>query len=98
MSEDGRVENPLTVLTTEDLRQRHSIKWRGVDPDVMPAWIAEMDTPLAEPIARALRQATDRGDTGYAIRADSRGPSRSTRSGVGAGRPIPARCSSCRTW
>jgi cystathionine beta-lyase len=66
MSEDGRVENPLTVLTTEDLRQRHSIKWRGVDPDVMPAWIAEMDTPLAEPIARALRQATDRGDTGYA--------------------------------
>jgi cysteine-S-conjugate beta-lyase len=60
------VPNPLAVLTTADLRQRQSMKWRAVDPDVLPAWIAEMDTPLADPIADALRRATDRGDTGYA--------------------------------
>jgi cystathionine beta-lyase len=60
------VENPLTVLTTEELRARRSIKWRAVDADVLPLWIAEMDTPLAPPIAGALRLAVDRGDTGYA--------------------------------
>ena len=60
------MSNPLAVLTTAQLRQRTSMKWRAVDPDVLPAWIAEMDTPLAEPIADALRRATERGDTGYA--------------------------------
>ncbi|MFC5828806.1 hypothetical protein [Nonomuraea insulae] len=32
----------------------------------MPLRIAEMDTPLAEPIAAALTAAISRGDTGYA--------------------------------
>ncbi|MGW2155935.1 MalY/PatB family protein [Nonomuraea sp. NPDC001699] len=56
----------LTALTTEELRRRHSVKWREFPPDVLPLRIAEMDTPLAEPVAEALTSAVRRGDTGYA--------------------------------
>jgi cysteine-S-conjugate beta-lyase len=48
------------------LRERRSVKWREFAADVLPLHIAEMDTPLAEPIAVALKAAVDRGDTGYA--------------------------------
>lgn len=51
---------PLDVLRT-----RTSSKWRSFPPDVLPLPIAEMDFPLAEPIARALHAAVDRSDTGY---------------------------------
>ncbi|GAA1786626.1 MalY/PatB family protein [Agromyces lapidis] len=57
---------PLDVLRT-----RTSEKWRHYDADVLPLPVAEMDYPLAEPIAAALHAAIDRSDTGYA--AGSRG-------------------------
>jgi cystathionine beta-lyase len=60
------VQNPLSVLSTEQLQERRSAKWRKYDRDVLPVWVAEMDTPLAEPIATALTAAVARGDTGYA--------------------------------
>ena len=60
------MQNPLTALTLAELRERRSIKWRKFDPDVLPLFVAEMDTPLAEPIAEALAAAVARGDTGYA--------------------------------
>ena len=44
---------------------RTSAKWRVYDADVLPLWVAEMDFPLAPPIARALHDAVDRSDTGY---------------------------------
>lgn len=47
------------------LRRRTSAKWRAFGPDVLPAWVAEMDFALAEPIQHALRDAVDRSDTGY---------------------------------
>jgi len=47
------------------LRSRTSAKWRFYPSDVLPAWVAEMDFTLAEPIARALHDAVDRSDTGY---------------------------------
>lgn len=59
--------NPLEVLTPSDLRRRTSVKWRAYPDDVLPLFIAEMDTPLAEPIAEALRRAVEIGDTGYAF-------------------------------
>jgi cystathionine beta-lyase len=47
-------------------RSRHSsAKWRAYNDDVLPAWVAEMDFPLAECISEALHDAVDRGDTGY---------------------------------
>lgn len=60
----------MLIPDLDDLRQRRSAKWRAYGPDVLPAWIAEMDYPLAEPIARALHAAVDRSDTGYAWSAD----------------------------
>lgn len=47
------------------LRERQSAKYRQYPDDVIPAWVAEMDFPLAEPIAAALHAAIDRSDTGY---------------------------------
>jgi cystathionine beta-lyase len=50
----------------EHLRNRRSVKWTLPGPDVLPAWVAEMDFDLAGPITEALRQALDASDAGYA--------------------------------
>ena len=47
------------------LRQRTSEKWGEYPDDVLPLFVAEMDYPLAAPIAQALHAAVDRSDTGY---------------------------------
>ncbi|MFJ8896218.1 MalY/PatB family protein [Leifsonia sp. NPDC102414] len=47
------------------LRMRTSEKWRAYPDDVLPLFVAEMDYPLAEPIADALHAAVARSDTGY---------------------------------
>lgn len=57
--------NPLEALTLPQLRQRTSVKWRKYPEDVLPLWVAEMDVPLAPPIAEALHRAVELGDTGY---------------------------------
>ncbi|MGW5736820.1 MULTISPECIES: MalY/PatB family protein [Streptomyces] len=57
--------NPLCRLTLEQLRRRTSMKWRTYPHDVLPLWVAEMDVPLAEPVAEAITQAVALGDTGY---------------------------------
>ncbi|MEV4118486.1 aminotransferase class I/II-fold pyridoxal phosphate-dependent enzyme [Micromonospora sp. NPDC049645] len=57
--------NPLRQLTIDQLRQRTSLKWREYPDDVLPLWVAEMDVPLAEPVASAITDAVARGDTGY---------------------------------
>ncbi|WP_344532242.1 MalY/PatB family protein [Streptomyces albiaxialis] len=41
------------------------MKWRAYPPDVLPLWVAEMDVPVAEPVADAVREALALGDTGY---------------------------------
>jgi cystathionine beta-lyase len=57
--------NPLRQLTLDQLRRRTSMKWRHYPEDVLPVWVAEMDVPLAGPVARAIIEAVERGDTGY---------------------------------
>jgi cystathionine beta-lyase len=57
--------NPLGGLSLDELRRRTSMKWRRYPPDVLPLWVAEMDTALAAPIAEALAEALAIGDTGY---------------------------------
>ena len=52
--------DPLDVL-----RNRRSAKWHTHPADVLPLTVAEMDFPLAPPIADALRAAVDASDTGY---------------------------------
>ena len=53
-------------LSLDELRLRHSYKWRAYPPDALPTFVAEMDVSLAPAISRTLREAVDRGDTGYA--------------------------------
>jgi len=53
-------------LSLDELRQRRSEKWRRYPADVLPAWVAELDFPLAPPVGRALAEAVERNDTGYA--------------------------------
>ncbi len=35
------------TLSIDDLRRRGTSKWSYYDPDVLPAWVAEMDYPYA---------------------------------------------------
>ena len=57
--------DPLHRLTIDDLRRRTSAKWRAHPSDVLPLWVAEMDVPLAPPVAAAINRAVELGDTGY---------------------------------
>ncbi|MBS2019293.1 MAG: aminotransferase class I/II-fold pyridoxal phosphate-dependent enzyme [Deltaproteobacteria bacterium] len=62
--------HPFDDITEAELRLRQSAKWKLYPDDVLPAWVAEMDFPLAEPIRRVLHEAVDANDVGY---ADPRG-------------------------
>jgi cystathionine beta-lyase len=57
----------LDDLDLEVLKSRISEKWNTYPPEILPAWVAEMDFPLAEPIHRVLREAVERHDVGYPI-------------------------------
>jgi histidinol-phosphate/aromatic aminotransferase/cobyric acid decarboxylase-like protein len=48
-----------------ELRTRTSAKWTSHPADVLPLTVAEMDFPLAPPIAQTLHDAIARSDTGY---------------------------------
>ncbi|MEJ7833382.1 MAG: aminotransferase class I/II-fold pyridoxal phosphate-dependent enzyme [Nocardioides sp.] len=52
-------------LTDEEARRALVLKWGLVEPDVVPAWVAEMDYALAPPITEALREAVELGMVGY---------------------------------
>jgi cystathionine beta-lyase len=52
------------ALTADRLRANGSLKWTAF-PGTIGAWVAEMDFPLAAPIAAALHDAVDRGLLGY---------------------------------
>jgi cystathionine beta-lyase len=52
-------------LSLDALRERRSAKWRTYAPDVLPAFVAEMDFPLAEPLRAALLAAIEHDDCGY---------------------------------
>jgi cysteine-S-conjugate beta-lyase len=58
--------NSFEDLDLDRMRRRRSEKWRLHPPDVLPAFIAEMDYDLAEPVLAALRSAIDLSDCGYA--------------------------------
>jgi cystathionine beta-lyase len=57
----------LDDIEIEDLRKRISEKWNTYPDDVLPAWVAEMDFPLARPIRKILSTALDGDDLGYPI-------------------------------
>ena len=60
-------ERALDALDLGRLRRRRGEKWALHGPDVLPAWVAEMDFPLAEPVRRAVEQALELDDLGYPL-------------------------------
>lgn len=64
-AEAAEAPNPFDAQPLSRLRQRRSLKWRAYGPDVLPLWVAEMDTVPAEPVVAALEAALQLGDTGY---------------------------------
>lgn len=55
-------------LDPERLRStRSGEKWHEFADDVLPAWVADMDFPVAEPIQRTLRRMVEDSDVGYPI-------------------------------
>jgi cysteine-S-conjugate beta-lyase len=59
--------DPFDDVSLELLRSRRSAKWTRYEPDVLPAFVAEMDFALALPIREVLQTAIARDDTGYAM-------------------------------
>lgn len=55
----------ILSLTEAELRRRTSLKWCTYAPDVLPLWVAEMDTAMHPAVRAALDEAMDAGDTGY---------------------------------
>ena len=51
--------------TEAELRARAGIKWHQYPPEVLPAWIAEMDFDAPAPIHTALRRLSEPGAYGY---------------------------------
>jgi cysteine-S-conjugate beta-lyase len=60
-------------LTEADLRTRKSYKWTEYPPNILPAWVAEMDVPICRQVQAALHQSVDRHDLGYVPKPDKVG-------------------------
>ena len=74
----GTIQGPTSVdtfatLIVDGLRRRGSIKWSHYADDVLAAWVAEMDFPLAPELREALREAVERDVTGYPPDPDASG-------------------------
>ena len=62
----GRVgTHPFDALDETRLRSRHSTKWALWEPPVLPAWVADMDFPVANPIRTAVEAAVRDSDWCY---------------------------------
>lgn len=57
--------DPMELLTLDELRERHSMKWTRYPADVLPLWVAEMDAVVAQPVIDAVMTVLTTGDTGY---------------------------------
>ena len=49
------------------LRRRRGEKWTRYPPDVLPAWVADMDFVVADPIRAALSERIAEADLGYPV-------------------------------
>ncbi len=70
---EARVDSKITPANAFDLpeaalRAQRNSKWSKYGPDVLPAWVAEMDFACAEPIQQAVRRIVDARDYGYPMR------------------------------
>ncbi len=59
------------LLGADQLRARGGGKWKRYPPDVIPAFVADMDFRVAPPVQDAVRQFTDTQDYGYGLMTDT---------------------------
>ena len=57
----------LDELDIRQLERRRSAKWHYHPRDVLPAWVAEMDFPIAAPIRAELQRLIKSSDVGYPL-------------------------------
>jgi len=72
MAESGRLGRPPTNFTFDDvdigaLRARRTLKWTRYGPDVLAAWVAEMDFATAPVVHAAIADAVRREQFGYPV-------------------------------
>jgi cystathionine beta-lyase len=65
VSQNVAVDNPFARYSLADLTGRRTLKWQTHPPDVLPLWVAEMDTEVAEPVREAVVSAVRRSEVGY---------------------------------
>ncbi len=61
---------PVVDLTDEQARRALPLKWGTVPPDVIPAWVAEMDYAVDPVVMEAVQGALRDGVTGYPLERD----------------------------
>ncbi|GAA2788565.1 MalY/PatB family protein [Saccharopolyspora taberi] len=66
-SASARLHAEIDALREADLRRRRTLKWGAIDADVLPAWVAEMDYPVAPAATEAVIAAVAKGDLGYPV-------------------------------
>ncbi|MCP3991058.1 MAG: aminotransferase class I/II-fold pyridoxal phosphate-dependent enzyme [Actinomycetia bacterium] len=59
----------IEIPDIDQLRTMTSVKWTRDDPDVLPAWVADMDIRPPAAVVEALQGVLDRRDFGYNRRA-----------------------------
>jgi len=64
-AEHIEIRRALDSLTAAEMHRSSRIKWRLFGDEVLPAWVADMDFPVAPPIHRAIRDLVERHDFGY---------------------------------
>jgi cystathionine beta-lyase len=62
---DRPIREALDALRVADLRSSKRIKWQLFGDEVLPAWVADMDFPVAPPIQRAIQELVHANDFGY---------------------------------
>ena len=67
MTGPSAIRQAIDSLSVAELRRSSGIKWRLFGEDVLPAWVADMDFPVAPPVHRAIRDLVGRHDFGYHI-------------------------------
>lgn len=64
-------------LSEEALRARRAVKWQRYPPDVLPAWVADMDFAVPDPVQQAVARVVEHREygygTGYGVRVGEEG-------------------------
>ena len=63
----------FNATSLEALRRRRGVKWTRYPPDVLPAWVADMDFDMAEPIRGGLARMMEANDLGYSAKLPASG-------------------------